>query len=240
MFSIMLRLYTCCAKFLFFCCIFWRTAAKDFDLGELYVEDINDIELVKEGIHSTGLLYMDKYPKVDLNMTFTLSFPDDHCMVISVEYLRLSSQCNAILEISNAFMKIRFCRSTMFHNYAVDTHLFLESPVLLNISKTRLASPPRLELRYTVMSKNLTCEEEHFKCDNDYCILKKFECDGYKNCADGSDEIDAEGKRCSPVLHKEWDPKKILLLVMIVLIPMSMIILCTFAACVSYKYGLRK
>lgn len=235
----MLMLYTCYARFAIFCCIFWHTAANDFDLGELYQVDNNDIELIKEGIHSTGLLYIDRYPKVD-NMSFTLSFPEEHHMVISVEYLRLSSHCNAFLELSSTFMKIRFCRSTMFHNYAVDTFLFRESPVLLNISMSHLASPPKLELRYTVMSQNLSCDEGHFKCDNDYCILKKFECDGYKNCADGSDEIDAEGKRCSPVHQKQWDAKKILLLVMVILIPMSMIILCTFAACMSYKYGLRK
>lgn len=236
----MLLLYTCYGRFLIFCGIFCHAAATDFDLRDLYEEDSNDIELKKEGKHSSGLLYIDKYPQIDINMTFTLSFPEDHHMVISVEYLRLSSPCNAIVEISNDGMKIRYCRSTMFHNYAVDTLLFKHSPVLLNISKSVIAPPPKLELRYTIMIKNQSCQEGYFKCANDYCIYEKFECDGNKNCADGSDEMDPEGKRCSPVHRKQWGAKKILMLVMVILIPISMVILCTFAACMSYKYSLRK
>lgn len=237
----MLLIYASRTRFLIFCCIFCHALANDFDLKQLHEEDTNEINLSKEGgTHSSGLLYIDKYPEMDRNMTFTLFFPQDYHMVISIEYLRLSSQCNAIVEISNEIMKIRYCRSTIFHNFAVDTLLFKHSPVLLNISKNDIASPPKLELRYTVMIKNLSCDEGYSKCDNDYCIYEKFKCDGNKNCADGSDEMDAEGKKCSPMRHEQWDVKKTIVLAMVILIPISMTILCTFAACISYQYDYKK
>lgn len=233
----MLVSYTCYARILLLLCIFWYISATDFDLQKLYHEKNSKIEVGKEDIPSTGILYLYEYPEDTPNVTFTLNFPKDYALVIGVEYLRLSYECDALVEISNPSIKMRFCRSTLIYNYGTDTLLLLDSPVEVKIAKIKLSSSPELELRYSVMTKNHSCDGELFKCDNGYCILKKLECNGYNNCGDESDELDANGKICSKIHQKRWNQKEIIMLLMVILVPMSMLVLCTLAACISHRYA---
>lgn len=233
----MLVPYTCYARCLLFFCTFWHISATDFDLQKLYDEKNSKIEIGKEDISSTGVLYLYEYPEDTPNVTFTLNFPKDYAMVIGVEYLRLSKDCDAFVEISNPSIKMQYCRSTLFHNYGIDTLLLHDSPVELKIAKMNISSSPELELRYTVMTQNHSCGDGLFKCDSGYCIWKKLECNGYNNCGDESDELGANGKICSKIHQKRWNSTEIIMLLMVILVPMSMLVLCTLAACVSHRYA---
>lgn len=41
------------------------------------------------------------------------------------------------------------------------------------------------------------CDENQFQCDNGRCITKVWQCDGDKDCADGSDESSCIKKTCA-------------------------------------------
>jgi hypothetical protein len=43
-----------------------------------------------------------------------------------------------------------------------------------------------------------TCNVGEFKCNNNHCITKNWQCDGTNDCLDGSDEINCTYSTCSP------------------------------------------
>uniref|UniRef100_A0A182F8B4 Uncharacterized protein n=1 Tax=Anopheles albimanus TaxID=7167 RepID=A0A182F8B4_ANOAL len=52
----------------------------------------------------------------------------------------------------------------------------------------------------SMIDNETACADDKFRCKNGRCILKRWQCDGEKDCADGSDEDTEkclEGKTCS-------------------------------------------
>lgn len=50
-----------------------------------------------------------------------------------------------------------------------------------------------------------TCGPDQFKCDDGNCILGSRQCNGIRDCTDGSDEVNCKNSKCSCVCCFTYD-----------------------------------
>lgn len=217
--------------------LFYYVTAAEYDLKEKLQQGNFEIDLPENGVASAGRLYFNGFHKTENNASFYLKVSNEYGIVFNLEHMRLQDNCDNYIEFTNLRMTNRFCRSTLLKNRETDSLIVLDTPVTLNIFKKPQAPSPKFDFAYTVIQKG-NCDNTTFRCDSGYCISEYLVCNGYNNCGDYSDEIDAETKEiCPPARYVAWDMRSILILLAVILIPISMLALCIIIAC-SAKYSL--
>lgn len=63
--------------------------------------------------------------------------------------------------------------------YNVSINIFIQVPIISKLC----------QVNYTYFILKLRCYKQYFQCRYGACINKTYQCDGLKQCVDGSDEL---------------------------------------------------
>lgn len=209
---------------------FQNAFAANMDLRYLYNTNSFEIKVEKVGKASSGKLHLRQFPLREGNISLDIIVPPEHGIALTLQHLQLAENCETHVELRSKTSYLRFCRSTFAKNIDVDSVVFLDSVVNLNIYKGPGSSSPELDIGYSTMSTEACSAKTHFRCANGFCVWKDFRCNGYNNCGDESDELHNNTRDRCAVEEVFKDSRTTVLTAIVILLPIIMFIICCFVA----------
>ncbi|GIY31399.1 hypothetical protein CDAR_559731 [Caerostris darwini] len=203
-----------------------------------FCETEKDVLQVKgvDSNESAGMLtFFWKYRNTE-PCDLTLTAPEDHMIVISIEDLVLSKYCTGILQISSNSSSVYLCQS-YYPRYTMEsnTFLFQDPNITIKLTQSQVGATAFFNIVFTAVT-NASCNSSTtYQCTNGFCINKKFSCDTHNNCFDYSDEF-RNGTWCEKIQKEMGLSRDHLIIISFIVIPLFVLIVFFLASFCWKKY----